>query len=212
MFIYKITNSKNGHFYVGKTKHPLLRRFREHCRFARKNDTVLSRAIRKHGFECFLIALIEEIESEDLLNDREKHWIAELKPEYNMTLGGDGGWIHDQTGNRWKCKDSSLMGIHFRDGRQKEFIDYTKISGGNNYQAEYEITTPWGVYHTWKEAAKAGTKLRKLGHTNVISNSSVLKNYCLSDDIIVGRRIHASFRGKRPSELGFKIRKLNEQV
>jgi group I intron endonuclease len=89
MFIYKIENKIDGKFYIGKTSKTLEERFRKHLYNHLDGQTYLYKAMRKHGIENFDISLVEEV-TEDL-DLREKYWIAELNPTYNMTVGGDGG-------------------------------------------------------------------------------------------------------------------------
>ena len=89
MFIYKITNTINNKTYVGKTTKSIQERFRKHQQSAKYGNTYLYRAMVKYGVDNFKIEIVEECEGD--LNDRERHWIAELRPEYNMTGGGDGG-------------------------------------------------------------------------------------------------------------------------
>lgn len=45
--------------------------------------------MRKHGFENFNIDIVEECKEN--IDDREIYWIKKLNPDYNMTLGGEGG-------------------------------------------------------------------------------------------------------------------------
>lgn len=123
--IYIITNNLTKDCYIGKTINDLSVRFYQHTKQAEYgSQTHLHRAFRKYGSENFSITLLEDCPPE-INNDRERHWIANLKPEYNMTEGGDGGWIYDQTGNTWKVKDPSRMGKHTNqwkndDGTRKQ--------------------------------------------------------------------------------------------
>ena len=89
--IYKITNKLNGKFYVGKTMKSLSTRFYKHCYDAVKRNSrcYFHKAIRKYGKENFVIEEIEVCQND--LGNREIFWISSLKPEYNQTLGGDGG-------------------------------------------------------------------------------------------------------------------------
>jgi len=89
MFIYKIENNIDGKFYIGKTTKTLEERLRRHVYSHVEGQTYLYKAMRKHGLENFSISLIEEVKED--LDTRERHWIAELNPAYNMTLGGEGG-------------------------------------------------------------------------------------------------------------------------
>ena len=87
--IYLITNTINGKTYVGKTKLGIEERFKKHYYKHKTGQTYLYNAMRKYGFDNFKI---EAIESEVLdLDIRECFWIDHLKPNYNMTSGGEGG-------------------------------------------------------------------------------------------------------------------------
>lgn len=94
-FIYKITNKRNNHSYIGQTNISIEQRWRDHCRvsFNPNSDEYefpLHRAIRKYGKENFNIELLEEC---DNLNDREIFWIAKLntyEDGYNAARGGSG--------------------------------------------------------------------------------------------------------------------------
>jgi len=93
MVIYKITNSLTKDFYIGKTKKTLSERLYSHKYDAlqRNSQTHLHRAIRKYGYENFLIEKIDIAENISILNQKEIYWIHHLSPKYNMTKGGDGG-------------------------------------------------------------------------------------------------------------------------
>ena len=92
--IYKITNTLNGKFYVGKTKQKLSRRITQHKYDSKKGSLGLGAAIRKYGWENFTVEVIETCPI-DKLNEREIFFIAELDCKspngYNLTDGGDGG-------------------------------------------------------------------------------------------------------------------------
>ena len=92
MVIYSITNKVNNKIYVGKTIKSLEERFAAHINTTKYgSQSYLHRAIRKYGIKNFTISVIEDnISTEHTLNEREIFWIKELKPEYNMTLGGEG--------------------------------------------------------------------------------------------------------------------------
>ena len=91
--IYKITNKLNGKFYVGKTMKSLSTRFYKHCYDAVKRNSrcYFHKAIRKYGKENFVIEELEVCKND--LGNREIFWISSLNPEYNQTLGGDGGML-----------------------------------------------------------------------------------------------------------------------
>lgn len=89
--IYKITNKINGKFYIGLSV-DIKRRFNEHkspCRF-QKIKTPIARAIKKYGLANFSFDILELVECKSKLCEREVFWISKMKPEYNLTSGGDG--------------------------------------------------------------------------------------------------------------------------
>ena len=88
-YIYKVTNNINGKVYVGKTLHPVEKRWKEHCQDYKKErykKRPLYRAMQKYGETNFSIEQLEEC-SADTLNDREVYWIEKLgsfKYGYNL--------------------------------------------------------------------------------------------------------------------------------
>lgn len=96
--IYRLTNTVNHKTYIGLTTKTLDARWRTHCNSAVSGSSQhIHRAIRKYGTAVFLREILEET-TVDAMQDREKQWIAELKPEYNKTVGGDGclGYKHSE--------------------------------------------------------------------------------------------------------------------
>lgn len=95
--IYSITNTINGFRYIGQSKN-IGKRWAEHLETMNKpNNRLLYKAIEEYGIENFTFSILE-ICSEDLLDEKEKHYIdlyatymgfKECKG-YNMTLGGKG--------------------------------------------------------------------------------------------------------------------------
>lgn len=76
--------------HMGKRKTAHIYRFTQE----EYGHIVLYKAFNKYGIENFTFEIIEEIEDEGLLSEREKHWITyynSFEKGYNMTLGGDGG-------------------------------------------------------------------------------------------------------------------------
>jgi group I intron endonuclease len=199
--IYLITNTQNGKKYVGKTTN-IDRRWYRHCKAAEYgSNTHFHKAIRKYGKSAFDIEILDA----EYSNDAEKNWILVLAPEYNMTPGGDGGWINDQTGKTWKVKDSRRMGTSFRRGNNHGELWKHSVTGGNNYQCTHNIHTPWGTFGSLKEATDAAKKLRKNGRIDVITDRGTLKKYCSEDKILhpEGRRTFFGWRGKSTRQLGF---------
>lgn len=204
--IYLITNEVNGKTYVGKTKN-LHKRWRMHKYAVNRIslNNYLYKAIRKYGIENFTIKLIDD----DNSSEKEIYWIAELKPEYNMTKGGDGGWINDQTGKHWKVKDTTNMRISLINSLEKRKLGYVpKMSNGNNYQCNYIIYTPWGEFDTWKNACNAAKQLRLQGRKDVVTDNNTLQSYCKANRLLneKGNRTYREWRGKYTRDLGFDFK------
>lgn len=93
-YVYRITNTLTGDCYVGKTTLTPEQRFMRHKQLSYRLNARdhFHRALKKYGASKFVVETLEIITpaTPELLNQREIHWIAELKPHYNSTLGGDG--------------------------------------------------------------------------------------------------------------------------
>jgi len=126
--IYMATNIANGKRYIGVTTKTCEQRAKEHLRdaFRRVHNGMFYRAIRKYGKEMFRFEVIEIVGHTNHGLRREIELIAELKPEYNSTKGGDGrlggGFTKDglrrisefQKGKSWRLGMS-----HSRSTRKK---------------------------------------------------------------------------------------------
>lgn len=99
-FIYKITNTKNGKFYIGYTNGTIKERFKAHydesiklSRGNKKAKSYLHNAMNHHGFEYFKIEILEEHTEVTpyYMAELEMEYIAKFKPHYNVTPGGEIG-------------------------------------------------------------------------------------------------------------------------
>lgn len=87
--VYLITNLVNGKRYVGCSIN-IKKRWHYHRAPSKLNNNLsIARAFRKYGVANFRFEIVEEC-ALDQLDEREKAWIANLKPEYNRTAGGRG--------------------------------------------------------------------------------------------------------------------------
>ena len=123
MQIYKIINKVNGRWYIGKTngKDPNYM----------GSGKLLKQAQRKYGLENFEKIILESVDNEQQLNEREQHWIAETNAvndpqSYNLAQGGEGGDL-------------------------STFIPYDKIDYSNH---KMEGTTKWWQSLTEEERSK----------------------------------------------------------
>jgi len=89
--IYKITNLKNQKFYIGQSKDLNNREHNHFYRLGRNehHNEILQKSFNKHGKENFIFEVLEEIDSDNFLDEREKYWIdfyggLNNKKTYNM--------------------------------------------------------------------------------------------------------------------------------
>lgn len=94
MWVYLITNVKNGKRYVGITTVGVEKRWVRHIACAPHTRRPLAHAIMHHGAHSFNVTTLEECCDKAELCKREQHWIAELGTRvphgYNLTDGGEG--------------------------------------------------------------------------------------------------------------------------
>ena len=97
--IYVIRHRASGKAYVGKTKH-LQKRWKQHQKLHSKTCRYLHAAMTKYGASSFDFEAVEACDEKDAAA-REIHWINQLNtlaPKgYNLTLGGEGGSLHEET-------------------------------------------------------------------------------------------------------------------
>ena len=119
-FIYKITNLINGKPYVGQTTRSIEVRFREH---ANCKTSFIGKAIRKYGYENFKIEILEECDTLEQLNEREKFFIAafnSMSPNgYNLTGGGEGKIIISETSTKLSQVVTKLWASRSREERSE---------------------------------------------------------------------------------------------
>lgn len=98
--VYAIENTLNNKKYIGKTIISLERRMQQHLsKMKTYQNHRLYEDMRKYGIENFKTYILEEIENEKKLCDRERHWIkhynaTNLDFGYNSQSGGDKGFTN----------------------------------------------------------------------------------------------------------------------
>ena len=97
--VYKATNVLNGHFYIGYTARGLQAREKAHRQTANSGQGHrLHRAMRKYGHENILFEVMADFDGdEDLAKLYECEAIAKYKPEYNLSYGGEGGSLAEES-------------------------------------------------------------------------------------------------------------------
>ncbi len=100
--IYKITNKVNNKHYFGYTSTTLNERLKEHIKNAlyKESNTLLHKAIRKYGYNHFIIEPVcfcdtqkqaKLMEIQQIAINKSNRCKYPLNEGYNMTDGGDGG-------------------------------------------------------------------------------------------------------------------------
>ena len=118
MYIYKITNTINGRWYIGKTNG-------QDPNYM-GSGKLLKQAYAKYGKENFEKIILETCSTEQELNQREQHWIAESGAltdplSYNLAEGGSGGDL-----SRFIPYDKIDYSNHKMEGTARWFKSLTK--------------------------------------------------------------------------------------
>ena len=91
--VYVARNTVNGKTYVGVTSTSLEERRLGHARnhrYGKSKTVIFHKAIKKYGIDAFHFSVLCECPSFADALAKERQAIAELKPDYNMTAGGEG--------------------------------------------------------------------------------------------------------------------------
>lgn len=129
--IYKITNTINGHAYIGLST-DIEKRFAYHkssYNHKRENNKLLYLAFNKYGIDNFIFEVLEECKVEEL-GEKEQYYIKLYNTQqdgYNMTAGGE-----DNSGEshpRHKLTEEDIIDIRTRYDcleRKKEVFELYK--------------------------------------------------------------------------------------
>src|SRR3989304_2765181 len=123
MTIYKIENKFNGKIYIGQTKREINKRVYFHL----KRKSYVGNALRKYGLQSFLISIIDQADTKEILDEKERYWIKFYNcrnPEgYNFTDGGD-GLINPSEETRQKMRDTKAANPRYpsEESRRKMSI------------------------------------------------------------------------------------------
>lgn len=133
-----------GWSYIGMTKQPLKRRWKNGTGYPKTTQVVFARAIEKYGWDNFSHEILEEgIKTLREANKKEKYWIAYYHsfvgdPErkgYNCTVGGDGQAGHKHTAEtKLKLHYSHLGKSHPWSEHQRQVM--TDINKGKKLSIE----------------------------------------------------------------------------
>lgn len=162
MLIYKITNIKNNKIYIGKTQQSIKKRWNKHILCARKKiNRYLYDAMNYYGYENFIIEEIDKANNKEELDKLEKQYISKYKSSdrefgYNMTEGGDGGSMSDESIK--KAKETRLKnngGVWQTKEALKKSANGIRNFYKNNphrpaYSDEWKENISKSVKHKWE--------------------------------------------------------------
>lgn len=150
--IYKYTNKINGKSYIGQTRDSLYQRADGPTGKGYKSCPKFWAAIKAYGFDCFIPSILEEIETEDinLVNEREKYWIAYYNTfyeGYNVTTGGE---ARKEVSPETRIKLSQVMKDRYANGWIAPFTGHEHTE--ENRKILSEKTKQWWIDHPEKRA------------------------------------------------------------
>jgi group I intron endonuclease len=148
--IYKITNKKNGKFYIGSSKH-IDRRWWEHKNDLNKNQHTnlkLQHAWNYYGPDCFELVILENVDESKLL-EREQFYLDTFVPYkrnigYNIgdkAYGGD-NFTHNPNKEEILKRITQLNNTNRMHGKNHspEAIDKQKSAASGRYTLEWFIS------------------------------------------------------------------------
>ncbi len=175
--IYKITNQINGKCYIGKSE-TLPKRLSIHYSSIKggwHRNKHLQAAWNKYGEENFTVCILEILDENEDINEREKYYISLYKSYdpnygYNLTMGGDGGnsyvdcMTEEEKEKHYKKHKELRMGEKncnygkhlYTDGIEMKYLTEDEIT-------EYEKK---GWYKGANESFKKGCRERTKGTNN----------------------------------------------
>jgi group I intron endonuclease len=182
--IYKITNKINGNFYIGKHKTKDL------------NDKymgsgkLIKAVIKKHGIENFEKEILETFNTEEEMNEAEKHYVVLGEGSYNLCPGGQGGWGYVNSKERSKKRSEFLSRIRKEQlSIEENIIKFKEITVLANLKIKelYPNGTFYGKNHSEETkkkmsvsaSSRIGVKNSQFGTcwiTNGIENKKIKKD------------------------------------
>jgi group I intron endonuclease len=146
MFIYKITNKINGKVYIGQTIVSINQRWSRHKSDSSKNSPyAIHRAIKKYGFDNFIVEEIDGANNISELNYREYLHIGlhnSMYPMgYNLKPGGNSRGHSEQTKKKIGYKTKQRMTIEMKQKISKALIGKKYTEDRLNKHNEMVIKT-----------------------------------------------------------------------
>ena len=165
--IYMLTCKINGHRYIGQSGN-ITRRMWEHKHQRNAPRLPISRAIKKYGWEDFKSEVLEYCPVEEL-PEKEIYYIALLKPEYNVSAGGESGMrgYHHTAETKETCRLAAIKEWEDKSPEEKAHV------------VAYQLTNRYTKGHKTTESVREKLRQANLGKKQtaetVAKKSAVMK-------------------------------------
>lgn len=172
--IYAIVNTITGNQYIGSSKNSYVRR-KAHFNLLRRgahHSFILQRAFDKHGEDKFKFIVIEKVEPNIDLIEREQWWLDNANCTYNLTkqaLPGKERVITEETRARMRA---AKLGVKHPEWRNKQKSIYRKGIGLGKKRSE----------EAKRAMSEAQKRLRERGYMS--PNSKKVVQYDLNNKFI----------------------------
>jgi len=134
--IYGLQHKESKRWYIGKSI-DIAKRFKTYKRLSCKRQPKIYNALVKYGVESFDYIIIEIVQLEENLAEREKFWIKEykaLEEGYNLNEGGFGGGPKFWTEEMRQKKSNFMKGVVFTE---KWLANLSKARKGRKLSQEH---------------------------------------------------------------------------
>lgn len=166
-YIYKTTNIETGKIYIGQKKS---HKFLGNSYLG--SGVRLNSSIKCYGKQAFIVELVEECDSREALNEREKYWIEffdSRNPDigYNIAKGGDGTdgspiWNKDLT----KETDSRLIQSQGAILKRAQSLHIAHAEGKFKYDEMFSSDVRHRMSEKAKQRKHLPTTANTLGYTD----------------------------------------------
>ena len=133
--IYKVTNKLNNKIYIGQTIQNLSERKAKHYYKARQKeyDTHFINALRKYPEESFIWEIIDQANSQEELDSKEKYWIQyynSINDGYNTKDGGETIIVTDKFLE--SCGSHPFYAFDLKGNKLGEFLNQREFARDHN--------------------------------------------------------------------------------
>lgn len=172
MNVIYLLRSPSGKVYIGKSTN-YKKRWAAHKHEAESGRPgYLYGAIRKYGWDSFEKEVLEVVEKEENLSDREIFWISQFnamdrKTGYNLNPGGTGGnvWKYLSSDQQNQIRETVSKQIHTEENKAKQRASIKKTIQEHGHWSKGR--SPWNKgkkldYSPWNKGKSGYTTSRTL--------------------------------------------------